>query len=78
MAPRLADFTHQLDDQIAANAPGATSPPPAWRWSYGGAALGLADKSGASFDREIYVEGAGMGHGVWSPATCSPASRGTR
>lgn len=66
MAPRLADFSHQLDAQIAANAPGANVQTTGMAWSYGGATLGLADQAGASFDREIYVEGAGMGHGVWN------------
>ena len=68
MAPRLADFTHQLDAQVAANAPGADVTTTGMAWSYGGATLGLADQQGASFDREIYIEGAGMGHGVWSPS----------
>lgn len=68
MAPRLADFTHQLDTQIAANAPGANVTTTGMAWSYSGATLGLADQQGATFDREIYVEGAGMGHGVWNPS----------
>ncbi len=66
MAPRLADFSHQLDSQIAANAPGADVTTTGMAWSYGGATLGLADKAGSTFDNEIYVEGAGMGHGVWN------------
>ncbi|MHA3703190.1 alpha/beta hydrolase [Jatrophihabitans sp. YIM 134969] len=68
MAPRLAEFTHQLDAQIAANAPGANVTTTGMAWSYGGAVLGLSDQQGATFDREIYVEGAGMGHGVWNPS----------
>ena len=66
MAPRLADFSHQLDAQVAANAPGADVKTTGMAWSYGAATLGLADQQHASFDREIYVEGAGMGHGVWN------------
>lgn len=72
LAPRLAAFTHDLDAQVAQHAPGANVSTTGMGWSYGGAVLGLADKAGASFDREIFVEGAGMGHGVWKPEDLQP------
>ncbi|GAA3521303.1 alpha/beta hydrolase [Actinocatenispora rupis] len=68
LAPRLADFSHQLRDQIAASpAAGNDVQVTVAGHSYGGAVVGLAEHDGLDADRVLSVESAGMGHGDWSP-----------
>ncbi|MEC3978341.1 alpha/beta hydrolase [Amycolatopsis sp. H20-H5] len=73
MAPDLKAFGDELQQQIHANAGDGvivTGVP----HSYGGDVMGTAETLGLKVDRMLYVEGAGMGHGVWSPADL-PASQ---
>src|SRR6266702_3488217 len=67
--PALADFSHQLRDQINQCAgPGNDVQTTYAGHSYGGAILGLAEQNGLDANRALYVEPAGMGHDVWSPS----------
>ena len=68
-APALSAFSHQLRDQIDAQAgPGNDVQVTYAGHSYGGAIVGLAEHDGLDADRTLYVESAGMGHDVWSAA----------
>lgn len=67
-APALADFSHQLRDQInQAAGPGNDVRVTYVGHSYGGAVVGLAEQAGLDANRTLYVESPGMGHDVWSP-----------
>ena len=67
--PALADFSHQLRDQINQYAgPGNDVQVTYAGHSYGGAIVGLAEQNGLDANRTLYVEPAGMGHDVWSPS----------
>jgi hypothetical protein len=69
LAPDLASFSHQLRDQINVQAgPGNDVQVTVAGHSYGGAVVGLAEQDGLDANRTLYVESAGMGHDVWSPA----------
>lgn len=68
-APVLADFSHQLRDQINQYAgPGNDVQVTYAGHSYGGPIVGLAEQDGLDANRTLYVESAGMGHDVWSPS----------
>ena len=68
-APALADFSHQLRDQINQYAgPGNDVQVTYAGHSYGGPIVGLAEQDGLDANRTLYVESAGMGHNVWSPS----------
>lgn len=68
LAPDLAAFSHQLRDQIDAQAgPGNDVQVTVAGHSYGGAVVGLAEQNGLDANRTLYIESAGMGHDVWSP-----------
>lgn len=73
MAPDLKTFTDELHGQIASHTDGnvmLTAIP----HSYGASVFGSAEQLGLGVDRVVYVEGAGVGHGVWSPSDL-PASQ---
>jgi hypothetical protein len=75
MAPDLKAFGDDLQRQIheqAGDGVIVTGVP----HSYGGDVMGTAETLGLKVDRMLYVEGAGMGHGVWSPADLPPSSAG--
>ncbi|HEY3607744.1 MAG TPA: alpha/beta hydrolase [Pseudonocardiaceae bacterium] len=68
-APVLADFSHQLRDQINQYAgPGNNVQTTFAGHSYGGAILGLSEQGGLDANRALYVEPAGMGHNVFLPS----------
>lgn len=68
-APDLAAFSHQLRDQINQQAGPDNNVQVTYAGhSYGGAVVGLAEQDGLDANRTLYVESAGMGHGVWSPS----------
>ncbi|HEX3590454.1 MAG TPA: alpha/beta hydrolase [Pseudonocardiaceae bacterium] len=68
-APDLSAFSHQLRDQINAQAgPDNNVQVTFAGHSYGGAIVGLAEQNGLDANRTLYLESAGMGHDVWSPA----------
>jgi pimeloyl-ACP methyl ester carboxylesterase len=68
-APDLATFSHQLRDQINQQAGPDNNVQVTYAGhSYGGAVVGLAEQDGLDANRTLYVESAGMGHGVWSPS----------
>lgn len=68
-APDLAAFSHQLRDQINAQAgPNNNVQVTVAGHSYGAATVGLAEQNGLDANRVLYIEGAGLGHDVWSPA----------
>lgn len=68
MAPRLVGFGHELDHEIAAHAPGATST--YIGHSYGGSVVGTAEQLGLRADRVVYASSAGTGvhPGGWHDA----------
>lgn len=69
LAPDLASFSHQLRDQINAQAgPGNDVQVTYAGHSYGGPVVGLAEQDGLDANRTLYVESAGMGHDVWQPS----------
>jgi pimeloyl-ACP methyl ester carboxylesterase len=69
MAPDLASFSHQLRDQINAQAgPGNDVQVTYAGHSYGGAVVGLAETQGLDANRALYIESAGMGHDVFAPS----------
>ncbi|MDL9938531.1 alpha/beta hydrolase [Gordonia sp. ABSL1-1] len=65
MAPRLVAFGHELDAEIAAHAPGATTT--FIGHSYGGSIVGSAEQLGLRADNVIYASSAGTGvyDGPW-------------
>lgn len=63
--PRLADFSHAVRGEINDNAPRADITVAGH--SYGGAAVGIAEKHGLDADRVMHIESAGMGANVTSP-----------
>lgn len=69
LSPRLADFSHDLRDQIGSSAAaGNDVQVTVAGHSYGGAVVGLAEHDGLDADRVLSIESAGMGHGDWTPA----------
>ncbi|WP_288336746.1 alpha/beta hydrolase [uncultured Gordonia sp.] len=68
MAPRLVDFGHALDAEIATIAPSATTT--YLGHSYGGTIVGTADQLGLRADNIIHASSAGTG--VLGPAATSP------
>ncbi|BCJ33620.1 hypothetical protein Athai_11230 [Actinocatenispora thailandica] len=69
LAPRLADFSHQLRSAIDSSpAAGNDVQVTVAGHSYGGAVVGLAEHDGLDADRVLSIESAGMGHDVWGPA----------
>ncbi|HEY0808348.1 MAG TPA: alpha/beta hydrolase [Pseudonocardiaceae bacterium] len=67
-APVLADFSHQLRDQVNQFAgPGNNVQVTYAGHSYGGPIVGLAEQGGLDANRTLYVESPGMGHDVWAP-----------
>ncbi|MCV7192966.1 alpha/beta hydrolase [Mycolicibacterium brumae] len=66
MAPRLAAFSEDVDRTV--DATGRDIPVTYLGHSYGGSILGTAEKHGLTADRVVYVEAAGAGVGVLSPA----------
>ncbi len=68
LSPRLADFSHQLRDQISHSAAaGNDVQVTVAGHSYGGAVVGEAEHGGLDADRILHIESAGMGHDVWQP-----------
>ena len=63
LGPRLADFSRDLDLEIASSSsPGARVTVAGH--SYGGAVVGRSELSGLVADRVLHIESAGMGHDV--------------
>ncbi|HEX3648531.1 MAG TPA: alpha/beta hydrolase [Pseudonocardiaceae bacterium] len=68
-APDLASFSHDLRDQINQQlGPNNNVQVTVAGHSYGAATVGLAEQNGLDANRVLYVEGAGVGHDVWSPS----------
>ncbi|WP_330182154.1 alpha/beta hydrolase family protein [Nocardia sp. NBC_01503] len=59
MAPRLVDFGHELDREVAARAPG--TPVTYVGHSYGGSIVGTAEQLGLRADRVLHASSAGTG-----------------
>jgi len=66
MAPRLVAFSEDVDRTV--DATGRSIPVTYIGHSYGGSILGTAERLGLTADRTVYVEAAGAGVGVQSPA----------
>ncbi len=62
LAPRLADFSHQLRDEM--HRVGSAGDTAYLGHSYASAITGQAERIGLDADRVLSVEGVGMGHGV--------------
>lgn len=61
LGPRLANFTNAVRPTTSAALTGVG-------YSYGGAVLGVAERTGLEIDRSLAVSSAGLGHGVDSVA----------
>lgn len=59
MAPRLVDFGHEIDREVAASAPG--TPVSYVGHSYGGSIVGSAEQLGLRADRILHASSAGTG-----------------
>lgn len=59
LGPKLAGFVNAVRPTTSATISGVG-------YSYGGAVLGIAEKTGMAIDRSLHVSSAGLGHGVWS------------
>ncbi|MCB9441435.1 MAG: alpha/beta hydrolase [Mycolicibacterium sp.] len=66
MAPRLVAFSEDVNRTV--DATGRDIPVTYLGHSYGGSILGTAERDGLTADRVVYVEAAGAGVGVHSPA----------
>jgi hypothetical protein len=68
MAPRLVEFGHELDREIARSAPG--TPTTFIGHSYGGAIVGTAEQLGLNADRVVHASSAGTG--IYSTPYANP------
>lgn len=75
LAPRLANFSHDVRLELDRSAAAGNDPATTYvGHSYGGAAVGLSEASGLDANRVLHVESAGVGHDISSPSDL-PASQ---
>lgn len=73
MAPRLADFSHQLRAEIGHSAAAGNDVQlTVAGHSYGGPVVGTAEQLGLDADRVLHIASAGMGHDVHGPQDLHP------
>lgn len=73
-APKLAEFSYALDQEIAANSGGNDVQVTTAGHSYGGSIVGLAQTHGLYTDKVLHIESAGMGVGVTNAGDYHPPS----
>lgn len=67
LGPQLAEFSHDVRQEIDHSSAAPNAQTTYLGHSYGGAVVGRAELAGLDADRVLHVESAGMGHDVQSP-----------